>query len=444
MLQNRALVIVLLGTSTPAGVLSEVPTTSEVLGRYPKAGANRSAMQLSELAERLGCGRLLDSDGELESSERSDDRRRTERELREYLSARLGDLTSGRVDPPASIQALLRGRSKELRAVRDHLLVEPLPRWPFDLEALPPQARVVMADVSAVRRIHDLLMARALTAERSDDGDPLSWIVAARRLSDSLLALPLWFTRVWATWLARTEAAVVRTLNGGTSTAIELPDMDELRSAIEESFAVESWWMIRTASELRRGGIKVVDVIGEVYSRETDDSSGWFDRSLERIESLARWATTTAPTRAYWVTEMRASSRRMAGLVDEYRKLDLCELTRNHIALRSWSSLPWWSTGIFDMNPDGMWANLGRHLLEIELTGKVIQLREERRRTGRWPDSLPAIESCSCAARVWRYDKTDDGGVRIRLTPPLDAGSDNRDGNPIEWSSAPANFSLPR
>jgi hypothetical protein len=73
----------------------------------------------------------------------------------------------------------------------------------------------------------------------------------------------------------------------------------------------------------------------------------------------------------------------------------------------------------------GIWRRLHRFRVEREAVEKLLMLKEQRRRSGVWPGSMPGIERSSCSDGSWRYRHESDGSMSLTF---LGATAEERNG----------------
>jgi hypothetical protein len=56
--------------------------------------------------------------------------------------------------------------------------------------------------------------------------------------------------------------------------------------------------------------------------------------------------------------------------------------------------------------------------IQMELTDKVLQLRELKAQQGAWPKEAPGIEKSFCPKETWKYESTADGGMSLTFSGP--------------------------
>jgi hypothetical protein len=62
---------------------------------------------------------------------------------------------------------------------------------------------------------------------------------------------------------------------------------------------------------------------------------------------------------------------------------------------------------------------LNRFHIEREAAGKLLALKELRRRSGEWPEAMPDIGKSVCGENAWRYRRQVDGSMSLSFVMPL-------------------------
>jgi hypothetical protein len=65
-------------------------------------------------------------------------------------------------------------------------------------------------------------------------------------------------------------------------------------------------------------------------------------------------------------------------------------------------------------------------MLELELTQKILQVKEMAAKEGKLPESLPNMESAVCPGYQWVYGVAEDKRRSLSLTPVPTLGEDDR------------------
>ncbi|NER03473.1 MAG: hypothetical protein F6K17_13065, partial [Okeania sp. SIO3C4] len=80
--------------------------------------------------------------------------------------------------------------------------------------------------------------------------------------------------------------------------------------------------------------------------------------------------------------------------------------------------LAWWNIiGISNFPLDFASEELeaAKYMLELELTQKILQVKELAKQQGKWPDSFPNLDSKFCPDRQYVYQVSEDGTMTISL-----------------------------
>jgi len=103
--------------------------------------------------------------------------------------------------------------------------------------------------------------------------------------------------------------------------------------------------------------------------------------------------------------------------IDSYnvQKQMLAETKRNNICLSDQTqidqTIAWWNIPGQIFVPS--WLNQPRkathYMLDLELTQKILQVKELAAKTGKWPQSVPNMESEICPGVEWVYQVSPDG-----------------------------------
>lgn len=352
-----------------------------ILARYPKQPDDETLNHLVGLARGLGIELTRPSGGpeKARSSPRNADRE-LHKAIGDYVEARLRTVSGPIAAPEKPVAEYLRGHTESLDQVVQDLLESPPPRWPLDLSRWPDSPVPNLLGPLLLQRV---LIAEALSSESSGSPGNIDRILQA-------------------SW----------NLNAG------LRDRPEL---ISQLVAI-------TVARLQAGLIRRAEV----------DPARWRPRLIEHdyraslLASLEAWA----------VLELRDLGRDDSSFMRASR-VDLLDLKRRMlVALRDspvsdgdgreiGRQFPWdadpLSAGGFVFAEDlpeelGSIRRVDRLILDTELTGKILEVRELRRKLGRWPREIPGIESSRIRDAHWIYSVTPEGRMSIAISRPMQWG----------------------
>jgi hypothetical protein len=69
---------------------------------------------------------------------------------------------------------------------------------------------------------------------------------------------------------------------------------------------------------------------------------------------------------------------------------------------------------------DAARLRLHRFQIEREAVAKLLALKEERGRSGAWPESMPTVRISFCGDDSWRYRRESDGSMSLSFVKPID------------------------
>ena len=72
---------------------------------------------------------------------------------------------------------------------------------------------------------------------------------------------------------------------------------------------------------------------------------------------------------------------------------------------------------------------------ELEATAKILALKNERARLGRWPAALPDGEASRCADNRWIYEvKPDGSSIKLRMSWEVAAEPDTKSAPALQFA----------
>ena len=104
-----------------------------------------------------------------------------------------------------------------------------------------------------------------------------------------------------------------------------------------------------------------------------------------------------------------------------------------------WSLWTWWNPlGVWDEHPIDFARQerkVDKLLVEVELTQKILQAKAQAAELGRWPETLPDLESRICPGERWIYRVSEGGTMSLSLSrePPWLAEHVKRSLPPLEF-----------
>jgi hypothetical protein len=393
---------------------AETLGSSEALfEQYPDRPANETALLVEELTAELG----IDI-----APERVERRARpTDETERDYRGARfaIGDLLQRRLqspgpasDPaPPEVAVFLDAHDATLDRLRRLLATGDPPIWSRRLET--PFAKPV-PNLRGHVDLHRLLLLDALL--RHDAGEmetALAGLEASWNLNAVLRDEPDLTAQGIALTVARLQFGALRRFG-------RLPS--EWRSRVREHDHRESY-----LDALRYEGW----VWSYIHDPATRDQL--LDDPVSRIVRKI-----TGPYVDYSAADV--SDRWRLLLIRTVEADAICDAAPLEAGVIPTMQVPGWNlVGRLVMNDlSDTIRRLARYDLDLELTSKVLELRDaSHERDARWPDSLPGGDaSTACTGERWEYSVSPEGGVSLSLSREIDWGS-------LSGMSLPTRFAVP-
>ncbi len=344
----------------------------------PETQPNATAKKLEETAAALGVVR----------GEKKEPWKSIASPLNAYLDAQL-EKTGPAVDaPPEAVAAFLRDAAPFIGEARAALLDGPPPVWEESSRKL---YGAPLPNLLQILNLEKVLAADALAAlSRGDRSEAMLDVEAGWRLGASLDTRPELISALIAVASLRYPAAILRRVDGAG---------EAWRGRLEA--VVPREWMARGLEyeaacmlELGRGGLfeagpgplrRLRDRVARPFVRLS--ITGYLDTMLEMIKAAE--AAGPCP---------EGLEGTMKGIIK---------------AIPSWNAL----TKIAIPNTISSWQRAHRLQLDLELTGKILLLKEARDANGgAWPDAVPGIEASVCPGGRWIYARAAD---RVSLSYSL-------------------------
>jgi hypothetical protein len=349
------------------GKLRDVPK------RYPSVDLNTNAADVIRLAEALEIDLAQEANGPPPPPHPS--RPRTLRPvMRKYLLDSVNDGREQVEAPPETLAQFLAEHQSALTAVRAQLNANAPPRWRSDAQDLSDPPR---PNLPGHTELVSLLAADALEHHRTgDDGTAWQDLDAIWKLARGLLAQP----DSWSLYNALSSAQILT----GIAAKLTPP--------------VPLWWR----------GLVTFD----------------FDRASAAASQYEAWRTLTF-TEHYPAGEpdddnaVHEMLRRGAEVVVGPFQIERAQRTASAMRRRATQLSRTPPCGKRGNEYEPLYPRLGRFTIEREGVAKVLLLQEARLATGAWPSTLPAIDHSQCLGHTWQYSRSDDGTMRLALTPAL-------------------------
>jgi hypothetical protein len=327
----------------------------KVPARYPMSHGDATAEHVKLIARRLTASEPM------------------RQALQSYVAKQIGRADDAADAPQAAIRKFL---DEHVAAIDDLRTISggPPPRWAVDIHH---RSQETSPNIAAQSWQFRVLAADAFDHHRRGD-DTTAWRDAE---TGWMLAQGLWaHPDLSSQFLALSGT---RMMNGlAAKLAAPAPAWHEQLLAFDADRAfvaamqVEAW---RAMTSWGRGRTSVADGDDQVWKR--------FGGAVVRRVSVRQASR--------YATSLRAAAE---------------DIARQH------SCDP--SPKKFDPVADVVKSHLTRFHIEREAAAKLLALKEQRRRAGEWPDTIPGIGTSLCGENAWRYRREADGSMSLSFGKP--------------------------
>jgi hypothetical protein len=356
---------------------AEFGDPKDSLASYPKQPDDEIAIRLAGLAKGLGIEMSRPRPAEANGpSTPSATNAEPFRSFAEYDDRVLAGPADSIEAPPSVVANFRETAGSRIREVVDLLADSDGPRWEMNESLRLPGS---VPNGLGISRLHRIVLTEALLRARDrDEAGSERALRAAWNLNRSLLDRPEVISQFIAVSLARLEAGALRHLPVDPT----------------------SWTAILAQHDFRTSMLNALTV--ESYGRASSlDGTSAFERA-SRADFLDL-------TRRFLVS---------------LRDSPVCDGTPEDLLAGTPDNRELLSAGyilgsISRPNDAHSWRRVDRLIVDIELTRKILQAREQRSRLGRWPEEIPGIEESRMSDGHWIYAVDSKGRLSIAFSRPL-------------------------
>ncbi len=374
-----------------------------LVARYPSTPNSSAAQELAALSAPLGIS-LDVPPAEGTPQDRTHAARARLRLVQEeanrfrplvaFLAAEGSKANDERVDaPPAPVAEFLSGHRTEIEAIEGNLLEKDAPSWACDIQKgadapLPPL--LGHRDLTNVLLVHGLESAHAGNDQAAHRALEASW-----KLNLGLRERPELISQLMAVSAAGSQSAVLRRIPAPLGEWQERLKTRDWRRSMLRSFQAEAWMFERglqvEPSSMNAGGALRTGFFGGLGRIPGPLTKLWLELSL---------------------ADYSDQMRRMA--VD-LRDQDPCAVDMGQFTRRLEAEIPWWNvlSKIAMPNLARSWGNVGRALLDDELTGLVLRARTQMRSDPKAAPQTATIPSSVCVGMSWMIKPQVNGDLEV-------------------------------
>lgn len=324
----------------------------------------------------------------------SNDDENIQEKLTQYLDAQIAKPNDEIDVPPAELQRYLASQGDGLAAIKDHLLNNEVPQWE-EIDFLAGDYSVAHPSYLSLANIQKIMALDILEKTRlGKNQEALEMLEVSWKINKSLDNYPTLFGQLVALIMGKYQAGVIRKLDYiPPEWQQRLLDHD-YRQSILKSIEGEYIMAFKFLNKMDTGGWE-----------------DWYDEDEKLIHLLLRLKPLSRPylrfsaINSYYVAK--------EGLV-YFPTQNVCLSTKTPNINGAW-----WNLALGRVIEIPSFLNqefkAEKYMLELEFTQKILQVKEIAAKQGKWPDSVPNLESSFCPGYRWVYQVSEDGTMSISL-----------------------------
>jgi hypothetical protein len=360
--------------------------TNNFFQKFPQNETNDTAKNLDIMLISLG---LLPVTNQ---NLRSEDRLQPEIEnlINPITSFLETSLESVKINPqplPEKLQNFLNQNQDQIREIRDYILASDQPTWNYPLtETFTDPINYQTPQLSGIFTLQKIFILDIL-ANQDNPEEINKTLEASLKLNQATQKQPGLVSQIVSIIVGQYQAGIFR-------------QVENLNSQWQEKLAQYSY-------NYQQGILDALYIeaisIGSPFLLESSSNNlifDWFGKPYLQLLSLD-------------------TGVRMKQAFNKLENQNICQFDIEQVNQELQQS-GWWNLlGIPLPNFGNQWLKGGGVMLDWELTGKVLEIRAIKEKTGQYPDRLSSLDSQVCPNQQWTYQKEDDQ-VTLNFSQKLD------------------------
>ncbi|MEO0769892.1 MAG: hypothetical protein AAFY72_10740 [Cyanobacteria bacterium J06649_4] len=374
---------------------------NEALAQYSKTEQNSSAITLDELSAQVGLSLLSDT----ENSPSIDPKngasfQRISDDLRDYFRAQSAK-SQGPLDPiPETIQSFLNENQAALSQIQTHLNSQEMPIWDFEASRYANIDYAIPSYVGLVN-LNKLLVLKAVVHAQQDQPEQMvSTLNAAQALIEIPMQRPDLISYLVSLITMDDNAAIVRHLeNVPPSVTSQMISLDQQQHGVDR-LRFDNWTFYRGLDRAINSPTQLEDV------------------SFFMDSSRLAFVSPVVPYKSYLVLSNVNTTHLREKSHEQLVGKSICSLDVGALENELLEELPWWNLMGAVALPSFLtqWRKGGDRMLTAELTHLVVQAKALAAEQGKWPETLPNLESSTCPGEHWTYSVSSTGEMSLSFS----------------------------
>ncbi|MGB3508843.1 MAG: hypothetical protein WBA93_06300, partial [Microcoleaceae cyanobacterium] len=296
--------------------------------------------------------------------------------------------------PPKELQLYLASQADGLAAIQDHLLNNDVPQWE-QIDVLLLNYDVALPSYLNLANLQKIMALDILEKTRlGKNREALEMLQVSWKINKSLSNDYTLIGQLVALIIGNYQAGVIRKLDNIPPEWQQRLLEHDYRQSLLKSIEGEYIMMFNWLNEMDTDSWQDIE---DIYEN---------DKLIYLLSRLKPWS------RPY----IRFSAINAYNVGNEalayFPTQNICLSTKTaNINLALWNIIDREYIPSF-LNQD---VKAAKYMLELELTQKILQVKELAAKQGKWPDSLPNPESSFCPDYRWVYQVSEEGEMSISL-----------------------------
>lgn len=317
--------------------------------------------------------------------------------LTEYLEAQIAKPNDKIDAPPAELQRYLASQADGLAAIKEHLLNNQIPQWEqIDLSvadydiALP--SYLSLANLQKIMALDILEKTRLGKNQEALEMLEVSWKIKKSLSNDYTL-----IGQLVALIIGNYQTGVIRKLDNILPEWQQRLLEHDYRQSILKSIEGEFIMIFNVVNYI----LDKIDSGDWEYLYEEYEEEDKLTYLIVRLYPLSRPYIRFITINTYDVWKQSIAL---------FPTKNICLSTKIPDIHQAWWNINPILTSFLEQE-----FKAAKYMVELELTQKILQVKELAAKQGKWPDSLPNPESSFCPGYRWVYQVSEDGEMSISL-----------------------------
>ncbi len=406
----------------------------EFMQEFSAKENNYTALKIQDLAQKIGLEKIIITNNKSAQifsiyQEQNQSYQKISEPLKNYLEIQLKKPNNEVDIPPEKLRRYLNSQQENLENLRNYILTHEKPHWQLEENLLINRNEFVI-NFQSIIDLQQVLALEILEKNRSQQTKEMlqtleiSWII-----NSSLLERPDLYSQMYGMMVARMQAGVMRKIDGLSGQWQQrLEDLAKqeypqgfLKALNRETLIITN--LIKNNFWQTLEGRKILKTdFSEISDRQKE---AWLQTTY-KVNLLAKPYFRFAAV-DYW--------QNMQIIWQQLPKQDICYFNADEFIKQTGTSVAEWNVPgqISQLSWVKIWHHVNHLKLDLELTQKILQLKELAAKNRNWPENLPEISASNCKNTQWIYKIYNDGTISLNYSQKPNWLEENK-GLPLSYN----------